>query len=275
MAEIPKNPYGATDLTYNDYLKVPELLKLQHPLSRPVHHDEMLFIVIHQAYELWFKLIMHELEQAKTEMEAGEVLQANHFVDRTVQIFHVLVQQIHILETMRPADFLKFREKLMPASGFQSIQFRELEFFLGLKDERYLRYFDKRPDLRVSLESRLKAPGLKDAWYALLARRGYPIPENPVQAETTPEGHAEIIQALRKVYEQPKRDLELYLLCESLISLDQHLVMWREHHVHVVERVIGFKPGTGGSTGAQYLRATTSKKAFPTLWDVRGFLENV
>ena len=138
-------PYGRSDLTYNEYLKVPELLALQHPQSEPAHHDEMLFIIIHQAYELWFKLIMHEVEHAIGFMSRKEVLRAHHFVNRVVQILKVLVQQIHILETMTPVEFLQFRDRLMPASGFQSSQFREFEFAAGLKDESYLKFFREKP----------------------------------------------------------------------------------------------------------------------------------
>ena len=271
-------PYGkdpksvaTTDLTYNDYLKVPELLKLQVPESKPPHHDEMLFIIIHQAYELWFKLILHEVAQAMHHMDSDNVLRAHHFLKRVVEIQKLLVQQIHILETMTPIEFLEFRDRLMPASGFQSMQFREFEFACGLKDERYLKFFDNRPDLRADLERRLKARDLKTAYYDLLQRQGYPIPA--IADESKPEHSKAILNALAQLYQNPEKSLPLYLLSESLLEIDEYLALWREHHVRVVERVIGFKQGTGGSSGVQYLRSTTSKKAFPLLWEVRGCLE--
>jgi tryptophan 2,3-dioxygenase len=262
------NVYSKTDLTYTDYLKVPELIQLQKPLSNPEHHDEMLFIIIHQAYELWFKLMIHELEFAMDYMAKGEVLRAHHFVKRVVEIQKVLVQQIHILETMTPIDFLAFREHLMPASGFQSLQHREIEFLCGLKDERYLQYFKNRPEIVERLKERLAGPDLSSAFLALVRSLGYTVP-----AKDSESDREAIIQGLRPIYQDPAKDLPLYLLAESLVDLDQGLSLWREHHVRVVERIIGFKKGTGGSSGAEYLRSQTAKKAFPYLWDVRCVLE--
>ena len=249
----PQEPraYGATELDYNNYLFIPQLLQLQKPQSEPAHHDEMLFIIIHQAYELWFKLILHELEQAMEHVKKDEVLKAQHFVKRVVEIFRILVPQIHILETMRPVDFLAFRDRLNPASGFQSAQFRELEFFAGLKEERYLAFFKNRPELVEILQKRLDGPDLRTEFLAMLGRKKLEI---------------------RPIYQRPEEHLEVYLFCESLVELDQYLGLWREHHVRVVERIIGFKQGTGGSSGVGYLRSTTSKKCFPELWDVRSEL---
>ncbi|MBC7384577.1 MAG: tryptophan 2,3-dioxygenase [Cryobacterium sp.] len=260
--------YGKSDLSYNDYLRVPELIALQKPLSTPEHHDEMLFIIIHQAYELWFKLIIHELEAAMESMAKREVLRAQHFVKRVVEIQRVLVQQIHILETMTPVEFLQFRENLMPASGFQSLQHREIEFMCGMKDERYFRFFANRPEVVARLRSRFDGPDLAQSFLTLTRALGYPVPE-----KDTPETHDEVLQALKGIYQNPSNDLPLYLLAESLVDLDQGLSLWREHHVRVVERVIGFRKGTGGSSGAEYLRAETAKKAFPFLWEIRTLLE--
>ena len=263
--------YGSTELTYNDYLKVPELLSLQQRQSEPPHHDEMLFIIIHQAYELWFKLILHELSSAMEQMNRREVLRARHFVHRCVEIFRVLVQQIHILETMQPVEFLQFRDRLTPASGFQSMQFRELEFLSGLKEPRYLQFFKNRPDLTAILQARLDGPDLRSAYYDLLRGLGRAIPEGASEKERAGDAEVteQVIQVLIPIYQDPSADLPLYLLTESLVELDQYLGLWREHHVRVVERVIGFKKGTGGSSGVDYLRATTTKKAFPLLWEVR------
>jgi tryptophan 2,3-dioxygenase len=268
-------PYSASDMTYNDYLKVPELLSLQHLLSEPPHHDEMLFIVIHQAYELWFKLILHEVEKAMGLMQALHPLQAHHFLNRVVQIMKLLVQQIHILETMTAADFLQFRDRLNPASGFQSIQFREFEFVAGLKDKRYLRMFDDRPDLRAALERRYNEPDLRTVYYEMLRGLGFDLP-----ADISLEGLAQdtaaqeqLLRALATIYQNPIEQMRFYLLSEALVDLDQQMSLWRFHHVRVVERVIGRKPGTGGSSGVSYLQATVDKRCFPYLWQVRTRLE--
>ncbi|RYZ68754.1 MAG: tryptophan 2,3-dioxygenase [Proteobacteria bacterium] len=260
--------YKKTDLTYNDYLKVPELIGLQQPLSQPEHHDEMLFIVIHQAYELWFKLCLHEIERALDFMEQNEPLKAQHFIKRTVEIFRVLLGQIHILETMRPIDFLGFRDHLMPASGFQSLQFRELEFISGLKDEAYLKYFQSRPEVIERLKYRLASRDLNSAYLKMMNGLGFQVP-----VTDTVENHEAVLEGIRPIYQNPESHLEVYLLSESLVDLDQALSFWREHHVKVVERVIGFRRGSGGSSGVEYLRSQTAKKAFPYLWEVRSLLK--
>lgn len=263
--------YGSSEMTYNEYLKVPELLSLQVRQSEPPHHDELLFIIIHQAYELWFKLIIHELDSAMAHMKKGEVLRARHFVHRCVEVLKVLVQQIHILETMQPVEFLEFRDRLTPASGFQSMQFREVEFMSGLKEPRYLQFFRNRPDLLAILQARLDSPDLRSHYYDLLRALGFDLPEGASEKERVGDAETceKITQALIPLYRKPQENLPLYLLTESLVELDEYLGLWREHHVRVVERVIGFKKGTGGSSGVEYLRATTSKKSFPLLWEVR------
>jgi tryptophan 2,3-dioxygenase len=303
--EKPGNPnvYGQSDLTYNDYLKVSDLLQLQVPQSEPPHHDELLFIVIHQAYELWFKLILHEMQNSIRYMREKNVLRAHHFIKRICEIMKLLVQQIHILETMTPAEFLQFRDRLMPASGFQSIQYREIEFLAGLKDESYLAHFKNRPEFLKILKDRLVQPDLKSAYYELLHnlgeqlgdRRGTIERGNEKGAKLMPKDAAaleyrikfdakmdpkeietakmSIINAILPIYQHQERHLALYLLSESLVEFDEYFSLWREHHVRVVERVIGFKQGTGGSSGVGYLRSTTTKKIFPLLWEVRTYLE--
>jgi tryptophan 2,3-dioxygenase len=272
--------YGEGDLTYNDYLKISDLLKLQVPQSEPAHHDELLFIVIHQAYELWFKLILHEIENSIRQMQDKNVLRAHHFMKRTVEIMKVLVSQIHILETMTPAEFLQFRDRLMPASGFQSMQYREIEFIAGLKDEGYLEHFKNRPEFLEILRNRLKQPDLKSAYYELLN-----MPKSAAETEAKilngSETRTEVIKKVKHeimttilpIYQDQANHLPLYLLSESLVDFDQYFSLWREHHVRVVERIIGFKHGTGGSAGVGYLRSTTVKKMFPYLWEVRTYLE--
>jgi tryptophan 2,3-dioxygenase len=266
--------YSTNQLTYNDYLKVPELLDLQKPQSDPTHHDEMLFIIIHQAYELWFKLILHEMQTAMALMQEKNILRAHHFIKRVVEIMRLLIPQIHILETMTPAEFLQFRHRLQPASGFQSIQFREVEFLAGLRDERYMHFFKDRPDLREKLERRMKEKSLRDAYYDMLRALGFELPaDTSLEAfQSQPEVREKILQTLSIFYRAPEKQMPLYLLTESLVDFDEHLALWRDHHVRVVERIIGFKTGTGGSSGAGYLQTTTRKQCFPCLWQVRTIL---
>ncbi|MBL7716110.1 MAG: hypothetical protein JNL01_11650 [Bdellovibrionales bacterium] len=270
-------PYGRSDITYNTYLKIEELTSLQKLQSEPPHHDEMLFIVIHQAYELWFKLILGEIKVAMDHMKKNEVLRAHHFVKRCVEVMKLLVQQIHILETMTPVEFLEFRDRLMPASGFQSSQFRELEFVAGLKDEKYLVFFDNEPKALAALKERLAAPDLRDVYFDLLRANGFKIPKNAAETERSqnPGDREPTIRALLSIYQRPDDNLPLYLLTEKLVELDEYLGLWRIHHINVVERVIGFKQGTGGSSGVSYLKSTTTKKAFPSLWEARTYLEKV
>ncbi len=273
LPDTPTSPRAieAHHLTYNDYLRVPELLALQQPQSDPPHHDEMLFIIIHQAYELWFKLILHELTRAKTFIDDDQPLRARHFVDRVVAIMRLLVDQIHIVETMQPIDFLWFRDRLMPASGFQSLQFREVEFFCGIKDGRYCTFFDNRPEMREQLEDRLGGDDLRAAAWRMLQRLGFAIPDAATDAaqrddEAVFEATA---AALVPILEAPDEHLQASLLLESLIAFDEQLALWREHHVRVVARVIGWRMGTGGSSGVDYLKSTTTKSAFPELWAAR------
>ena len=272
MADRPEQPsaYGEGNLTYEDYLKVTELLELQQPRSDPEHHDEMLFIIIHQAYELWFKLIRHELTSAMEAMREGEILGARHFVDRIVEVMDLLTDQIHILETMEPVDFLQFRDRLAPASGFQSIQFREIEFACGLKDERYLEMLDDESAERLA--EALEAPDLRTTYYGMVGTMDTGLPTDPTHEALDGELEPDVMEVLHDLYMNPDEQLPLYLLTESLIELDETLGLWREHHVRVVERIIGHKRGTGGSSGVGYLKSTTDKRAFPHLWTVRTYL---
>ena len=251
-------------LTYGGYLKVPELLRLQQLESQPPQHDETLFIIIHQVYELWFKQMLHEIDTLIPALIAGQVLFAHRLVRRCIEIERVLVAQIRVLETMTPMDFLTFRDRLMPASGFQSVQFREVEFTCGLKDERYLKFFPLASDEEQRLRRRLQQPSLPDALDALLRLRG--LGSYTSQAPDAPQQR---VQALLRLYEQAEQHYDMYLLAESLIEFVELFILWRLHHVKMVERMIGSKMGTGGSSGAAYLRSTTDKPFFPALWEVR------
>jgi tryptophan 2,3-dioxygenase len=244
-------------LTYGKYLKVPELLSLQQGLASPAHHDEPLFIIIHQVYELWFKLILHEVDSAREHLAADRVVEGTRLLRRVVEVQRLLVHQVRILETMRPQDFLGFRYHLNPASGFQSVQFRELEFVLGLKDTAVLQRLDCEPAERERLEARLAQPSLADVFDDLLRRR------------LGQEGEDWRLKALVKVYEGADEHADLNALAEVLIEIDECLALWRAHHVQMVERMIGAKRGTGGSAGVAYLASTLAKRAFPDLWAAR------
>jgi len=238
------------ELSYGSYLKVPELLSLQRGLSE--EHDELLFIVAHQAYELWFKVILFELEAARDRIDADDVFFARHFLHRVHVIEKLLVQQIEVLETMSPQDFLAFRSKLAPASGFQSVQFREIEFLSGLKQKQYVARLEATEEETARLRRRLEEPSLADAFRTLVERRGSP--------------------SLLQIYRDRERHGDLFDLAEALIDHDEAFAEWRARHVLMVERQIGGKTGTGGSTGAQYLRTTLGKRFYPELWEVRSLL---
>jgi tryptophan 2,3-dioxygenase len=237
-------------LSYGSYLRIPELLDLQHNLTEA--HDELLFIVIHQVYELWFKLLLHELEAARGAMSSGESYWAAHYLRRVSAIEQVLVAQIEVLNTMRPQDFLDFRSVLAPASGFQSVQFREIEFVSGLRDPRYLERLELTDGERDRLQMRLEEPSLWDAFLALLASHGGP--------------------SLLDIARDRDRYGALFDVAEALLDHDEALGRWRSRHVQMVERQLGSKSGTGGSTGVGYLRTTVDKKLFPDLWALRSML---
>ena len=248
-------PEDQTRLSYGGYLRVQELLGLQQVRSDPPQHDEMLFIVIHQVYELWFRQILHELDAILLRLDAGDVLGGTRLVRRCLEIQRVLVAQIAVLETMTPVDFLSFRDHLMPASGFQSAQFREVEFLAGLAEARFLDYYRADSPERARLERRLGARTLRDAVAGLLGRRGFGLDAGSVARLYTSGG-----------------DADLFMLLEALIEFDEMFTLWRMRHVQMVERVIGGKPGTGGSAGASYLRGTIDRRIFPELWDARNLL---
>jgi tryptophan 2,3-dioxygenase len=257
-------------LTYAHYLKVPELVSLQQCLSSPPHHDEPLFIVIHQVYELWFKLILHEVDSAIACLGADRTDEATRLLRRVVAVERLLVHQVEILETMRPQDFLGFRYHLNPASGFQSVQFREVEFVLGMKDPAVVAALKADESEIARLRRRLPEPTLSDAYDALLVRRGFakdPPPEPAPDGRSQPEAWR--LAALVQIYETPDRFADLNELAEVLVDIDETLALWRSRHVLMVERMIGSKRGTGGSDGVGYLRTTLPKRAFPDLWRVR------
>jgi tryptophan 2,3-dioxygenase len=262
-------------LSYGSYLKVPELLDLQQLQSEPPAHDELLFIIIHQAYELWFKLILFELDSVSEAMRDDDPYEASRLLQRVLKIEQLLVQQIHILETMTPRDFLSFRSALNPASGFQSAQFREVEFASGMKaGGEVMKNMQMLDEERQRLEQRLEQPSLRTEFYELLGRLGYEVEAPPEEGPMQPEARERTMEGLHDVYEFPEKHFHVYTLAEALVEHDQNILLWRFHHVRVVERLIGTKPGTGGSAGVDYLSSTLEKRAFPILWEVRGRLSD-
>lgn len=255
-------PDAGGDLTYEGYLRVLDLISLQQCRSDPPHPDELLFIVVHQAYELWFRLILWEIEGAVGALDRDDLRGATHRLRRIGAIERVLVSQIHVLETMTPVDFLAFRDRLNPASGFQSVQFREVEFLSGMKDARVLAQFDADPGAHARLLRRFEGRDLPAAFRAALERRGFPQPEGEEAAEAR-------IGALVPIYQAPAAHPELFDLAEALLEHDEQIQLWRYHHVRMVERMIGAKIGTGGSEGVAYLERTLHKRGFPDLWAVR------
>jgi tryptophan 2,3-dioxygenase len=246
-------------VTYSSYLKLDELLSLQQPRSRGPEHDEMLFIIIHQVYELWFKELLHELDYLMALLRANDRSRAGHTFKRILTVLKVMVAQIDILETMTPLEFQSFRDRLESGSGFQSQQFRALECVLGIR----------RPDMRERYpEARYGAPGLWDAFLAALAQNGYEVPQELLERD--PTRPVEPSPALQRVLiDAYRRDPATAALCERLVDLDEGFQEWRYRHVKMVQRTIGTKRGTGDSAGAEYLMKTLNQPAFPDLWAIR------
>jgi tryptophan 2,3-dioxygenase len=254
--------------TYGDYLKVDELLALQRPLSEGPEHDEMLFIVIHQVYELWFRQILHELEHLERLLLRNDGAHARGTLKRILTILKVMVAQLDILETMTPLEFLSFRDRLESGSGFQSYQFRELEFALGWKDPKALERYPAGTAARRRLEERLQGPTLWDAFLRYLAANGVPVPRADLERDVTRkvEPSPGLREALIGVYRTHPTHAEL---CERMVDLDEGMMEWRYRHVKMVQRTIGTRRGTGGSAGAEYLMRTLNQPLFPDLWAIR------
>lgn len=257
------NEYGKNaPLSYNKYLKVHELIGLQETLSEPLSHDELLFIIIHQTYELWFKQILHEVDATIKWLDENRTFRANHSLRAVVGIEKVLVSQIHLLETMAQIGFLEFRDKLNPASGFQSMQFRELEFVSGAKDEALLKHFASDEFAFPRLTARFNAPSLADEFWRLLQKNGFRV-----------ETNEERVESIVEILTHPEKYADYFIMQDLLIEHDENIALWRYHHVLMVERMLGMKRGTGGSEGAGYLRKTLDKKFMPELWEARTHLK--
>ena len=266
MAEKPFH-----DLDYKGYLKLDELLKLQQPLADPACHDETLFIVVHQVFELWFRLLLHEIDKICELLDQDDVLESERLIRRLTSIIRLFIPKLSVLETMMPSDFIQFRDRLKPASGFQSVQFREIEFASGLKNRWFFGMVRDDPPATARLEKRFAEPALWDHFVGLLKRKGFKVEDETQQR-----------QAIVDIY-HPGGDHGLRILCEAMIEYDETFSLWREHHIRMAQRMIGSKPGTGresvesaygkaspmGTIGVEYLVQTLAKKFFPVLWAAR------
>lgn len=258
-------------LTYLTYLKIPELLKLQKRQSEPPEHDEMLFIIIHQVYELWFKVIIHELEKLGKSLEANRHAESTSTLRRVLTVLKTLVSQIDVLETMTPVSFLSFRDRLEAGSGFQSVQFREFEFICGNKQAKLLEFQTEGTESRQQLERRFAEPTLFDAFLRYLVANDYEVPMDALERDVTslPQEWPNLQPILIDIYHNNPTVREM---CELFVDFDEGIQEWRYRHVKMVERTIGTKTGTGGSSGAEYLKATLFKPLFPDLWAIRSAL---
>jgi tryptophan 2,3-dioxygenase len=257
--------------TYASYLQLDRLLSAQRPLSDPEHHDELLFIIQHQTSELWMRLIIHELDAVLRFLAVDDLGPCQKGLARVKQIQRQLFEQWGVLATLTPSEYVKFRGVLGDASGFQSLQYRIIEFQLGNKNRQMLSVFAHSPEEQERLRAVLEAPSLYDEFLRLLARRGYPIPADCVERDWS-EPHrrrADLLPAIKAIYERPEDQWEEYELCEELVDLEESFQLWRFRHMKTVERIIGYKRGTGGSSGVGFLRAALELTFFPELLDVR------
>ncbi|MCC6661484.1 MAG: tryptophan 2,3-dioxygenase [Phycisphaerales bacterium] len=261
----------ADRLTYSGYLQLRTLLSAQSPLSSPVHHDEMLFIIQHQTTELWLKLVIHELREAIGLVRRDELETTFKILARIKNIQAQLIGQWTVLSTLTPSEYAQFRHVLGPSSGFQSVQYRLVEFLLGNKDRRLLEFHKHSPQDHAVLEAALTAPDLYDEFLRLLARRGLPVPREVLERDVS-EPHVPdpgVTGVFRTIYESPEQHWDAYEMCEKLVDVDEQFSLWRFRHVKVVERIIGYKRGTGGSAGVAFLRKIVEHNFFQELWDVR------
>ncbi len=259
---------------YGGYLCLDRVLSAQHPLSDPPHHDEMLFIIQHQVSELWMKLIIHELQAAIDLIQAGDLDRASKILARVKQVQKQLFEMWAVLETLTPSEYNEFRHVFGNASGFQSVQYRQLEFLLGNKNARLIEVFPPGSESRARLEKVLHAPSIYDVFLAHLRKRGYAIPESCLERDFS-QPHVfnpELLPAFVEIYRDTKNHWEAYALCEQLVDVEESFQLWRFRHMKTVERVIGFKKGSGGSSGVGFLKKALDLTFFPELIEVRTHL---
>ncbi len=261
----------AGQLTYSDYLSLDQLLSAQHPRSRPLHHDELLFIIQHQTSELWMKLILHELGAALAEIQADRLDPCFKILARVKQVQRQLFEQWGVLETLTPSEYAHFRGVLQKASGLQSYQYRAIEFRLGAKDAEMLAFFRHQPVVHRDLERILHEPSLYDEFLRYLARRGFDVPAHCVERDWSRPHEREpgLIPVFRQIYTEAERHWDAYEMCEKLVDVEEQFQLWRFRHMKTVERIIGYRRGTGGSSGVAFLKAALEASFFPELLDVR------
>jgi tryptophan 2,3-dioxygenase len=257
--------------TYGEYLQLDRLLAAQVPRSQPPHHDEMLFIVQHQTSELWMKLLIHELTACIRYVQADKLEPSFKIFARVGQIQRMLFEQWSVLETLTPNEYLEFRAALGHASGFQSFQYHAVEMLLGMKDAKTLQPFQHVPAQHAELERLLESPGLYDEFLRHLSRMGHAVPPDRVQRDWSQpyEKHPAVMEVFRRIYENTERYWDAYEMCEKLVDTEERFQLWRYRHMMTVMRIIGFKQGTGGSSGVNFLRKALDTRFFPELWDVR------
>ena len=262
--------------TYGGYLQLPTLLSAQKPLSDPPHHDEMLFIIQHQVAELWLKLLIHELRAAVAQLRADDVDTTLKILARVKHVQSQLFNQWVVLSTLTPAEYLQFRDVLGPSSGFQSLQYRLVEFLLGNKNAGMLKVFDHDPAAQAELKVALEAPSLYDEFLAYLARRGHAVPEACLTRDMTRphERVAGLLPVFQRIYENVQEHWPEYHLCETLIDIEESFQLWRFRHMKTVERIIGYRRGTGGSSGVGFLRQALDLTFFPELYEVRTIIHS-
>ena len=257
--------------TYAGYLQLDRLLSAQQLRSNPPHHDEMLFIIQHQTSELWMKLMIHELEAVLRNVRADQLEPSFKILSRVGHIQRMLFEQWSVLETLTPTEYLQFRGVLEQASGLQSHQYRAIEFLLGNKDAQLLGPHRHDPQVYHWLQSLLLRPSLYDEFLRYLHRRGHPVPAQVVERDWSQpyEKHPKVVRVFRRIYEDTDRYWDEYEMCEKLVDVEERFQLWRFRHMKTVQRIIGFKQGTGGSSGVNFLRKALELTFFPELWDVR------
>lgn len=265
------------NLSYGEYLELDAVLGAQHPRSQPPRHDELLFIIQHQTSELWLKLLLHELVAARDMVLADQPRPAFKALARIKRIQEVLTEQWSVLATLTPSEYAQFRSFLATGSGFQSWQYREVEFLLGNKNREMLRVFAHDEQVHARLAAALTEPSLYDVFLAWLARRGYAVPQAVMDRDvTTPyEAHEGVVEVFATIYADPTTHWEAYDACEKLVDVEDNFQVWRFRHLRTVERIIGSKPGTGGSSGVPFLRRALDLTFFPELYDVRSRIQDV
>ncbi|MEU8240462.1 tryptophan 2,3-dioxygenase family protein [Actinoplanes missouriensis] len=259
------------NLSYGEYLRLDAILTAQRLVSVPEHHDELLFVIQHQTSELWLKLVIHELRAVQQQLAKDELRPALKGLARVKHIQRTLTEQWSVLATLTPSEYAEFRSFLGTSSGFQSYQYRAVEFLLGNKDRRMLKIFDDQPQARALLEDALATPSVYDEFLHFLARRGHPVPPEILQRDVTEpwDYQPTLLPVFQEIYEKAEQNWDVYEACEELVDLEENFQFWRFRHLKTVERTIGFKRGTGGSSGVSFLKAALDLTFFPELYAVR------